>query len=286
MQEFPPGYFRLGGWTATNHSQDADCWVLPCDIRHVTDKQIMGLPYLQEHESQHVFFSLSEFPQRALPIDAIAFRTDYNAQLAKINPNTMAWCWGVEDLEQYAPIPEKGFAFDVHAQMWASTPLTDQAVESCLRAGLTVHDQRNAFFYGTLETAKDPRLAVLRRTFLESMQQSRLVLVPRSREGVNRYRFYEALSMGRVPVLLCNDCLLPFPVHPIWESCIVRFWQQDVNVLGAYLQQLLELWKDEDLLMRGKALRSFWKQYLKGEVWEQMWGEVVAAKLEQQFQLV
>lgn len=271
--EFPPGYFRLAEWETTKDAAEADCFVLPTDIRHVSDRQIMQLPHLNRNEARHVFFSLSEFPERPLPVtDAIGFRTDQSQRLADINPNVMAWCWGVEDLARYVEPPVEGFAFDVHAQMWASTKLANLTTSSCVEAGLKVHNSLNDFFYGTLETAEDPRLPHLRSTFLESMHRSRLVLVPRSRPGVNRYRFFEAMSMGRVPVLIGDDVTLPFPENPVWEQCMLRVWEHEARNVGALLKYFLEHISDEELMERGRAGRAFWEQCMANNVWEIVWG--------------
>lgn len=281
LAEFAPGYFQLGArFPATDDPSRADCFVLPTDIRHVTDAQLRALPYLHGNERRHVFFSLSEFPKRALPFDALAFRTDMNCNLRSVNPSTRVWCWGVDDLKEYVPLPEGGFRYDVHAQLWASTPFTDAAVESCQQAGLNVHDQRNPFFYGTLETAKDERLAELRKTFLESMQASRFVLVPRSRPGINRYRFFEAMSCGRVPVLLCDECELPLADRINYDLFTVRIAEKDVSKCGERLRQILNRFSDGGLVDMGERARAAWVNWLAPAVWEARWGQLTQEHLE------
>lgn len=278
--EFAPGYFRLGGWETTQDPTEAECFVLPTDIRHVSDRQIMELPYLEGNESRHVFFSLSEFPDRPLPVaEAIGFRTDQSKLLTRFNPRVMTWCWGVEDLARYVAPPAEGFTFDIHAQMWASTPLAEVTTRSCVDAGLRVRKQLNPFFYGTLETAGDARLPELRKTFLESMHRSRLVLVPRSRPGVNRYRFFEAMSMGRIPVLVGDDVELPFPESSTWEDCMIRVHEWEARYIGELLRDWLASVSDEELMERGRAGRAFWEICFKNEAWEQVWGHRVANRL-------
>lgn len=283
MREFPPGYFKLAGFDVTDDPNAADCFVLPCDIRHVSDQQICDLPFLDGNENRHVFFTLSEFPKRALPVNALAFRTDHNERLRDAgNTLARAWAWGVEDLGAYAALKwdEGGFAFDVHAQMWASTPMTDDCVESCKRAGLNVHDQRNDFFYGHLETAKDPRLAELRKSFLETMQRSRFVLVPRSRPAVNRYRFFEAMSMGRVPVLLCDECLLPCADKIEYARCSIRINERDAKRTGAILQAWMEAHSANEVVEMGLYGREMWERWLNPAWWEMTWGELTREHLE------
>lgn len=280
LQEFPPGYFKLADVTEVTEPDHADCFVLPVDIRYVSDQQLLELPWLIGNEARHVFFSLGEHPTRALPFNAIGFRTDHNRNLATANPMVLTQPWPVEDLARYAPLPDAGFKYDVHAQLWASAPLTDTAVEACLTARLKVHDQRQPFFYGTLETANDPRLPALRRSFLETMQASRIVLVPRSRAAVNRYRFYEALSMGRVPLLLCDACEVPFPDAEVWQHSL-RLHEADAHLTGVYLKEFLASHSDAELIERGTQLRQFWAECLAPSVWEKIWTFTVAARLAQ-----
>lgn len=280
LSDFAPGYFKLGGFNVTDDPSTADCFILPTDIRHVSDTQILALPYLAGNEARHVFFSLSEFPTRALPVDAPAFRTDHNKTLRGMNARARVWCWGVEDLHLYAGMPNGGFRFDVHAQLWASSPLTDAAVESCKRAGLKMHDRRNTFFYGMLESANDPRLAELRATFLETMSASRLVLVPRSRAAVNRYRFYEAMSMGRVPVLLCDDCLLCCDDKIDYVRCCLRIHERDVRMTGEYLKEWLRVHSDAQIEAMGAYGRAMWERYLNPKTWETTWAELEREHLE------
>lgn len=279
---FPAGYFRLSAFETTQHPEQADCFVLPCDLRHVTNEQLRNLPYCVDNETRHVFFTLSEYPSRLLPYDAIAIRTDFNNFLQLYNPRSQVWCWGVEDLANYTALPYQGFQYDVHAQLWASTPLTDVSIESCTRAGLKVHDVRNPSFYGTLESANDERLPALRRTFLESMTQSRLVLVPRTKVGVNRYRFFEAMSMARVPVLLCDPCLLPCSQHIDYEACSLRVREADAPYLGEYLKGWLASNGDEEIMARGNYGRAMWDRWLRNERWETTWSILVREKLEEQ----
>lgn len=285
LSEYALGYFKFDASiiAPTDDPFTADCFVLPTDIRHVTDAQILRLPYLKGNERRHVFFSLSEFPDRALPVNALAFRTDHNDRLRRMgNSNARAWGWASEDLARYVKLPDGGFQFDVHAQMWASTPMTDEAVESCKRAGLTVHDQRNDFFYGHLETAKDPRLADLRLTFLETMAASKLVLVPRSRPCVNRYRFFEALSMARIPVLFCDDCLLPSNDKIDYSKCAIWLPEREVTKTGEILKEWLETHTEKEIVGMGLYGRVAWERWLAPARWETIWSELVIEHLNRQ----
>lgn len=289
LSEYAPGYFKFDPSiiAPTDDPHAASCFVLPTDIRHATDAQIFALPYLRLNEARHVFFSLSEFPDRALPVNASAFRTDHNTCLRRAgNTYARAWGWASEDLEKYVPIPDgdvfsdsKGFRFDVHAQLWASSPMTDEAVESCKRAGLRVHDRRNREFYGHLETRNDPQLEPLRRTFLESMQASKLVLVPRSRPAVNRYRFFEAMSMGRVPVLLCDDCMLSCDDKIDYARCAIRIEEFRARDTGYILRDWLHDHTLAEIISMGAYGRAAWERYLNPQKWESVWAELTVEHL-------
>ena len=69
--------------------------------------------------------------------------------------------------------------------------------------------------------ADGDRVSAARRAFVDNLAASPYALCVR---GMGNYslRFYEALSAGRVPVLIDTDCVLPFGDRIDWDRHIVR----------------------------------------------------------------
>lgn len=284
MEVFPPGHIRLAGVEETRDPLKTDCFVLPCDIRHIGNEQLLALPYLKGNIKKHVFFTIGENPDRVLPFDgAIVFRTDNNKGIMEKNPSTMTWAWGVQD----SLLPPTEFKYDVCFQGWRSTELTDRACESILKTGLKSHISVSNRFYGHIETdasngvegAAEERDS-LRASFLQTMAESRLSLVPRSKpEGVARWRFYEAMSAKRISVHLCDGFVPPLPDKIDWDKCQFQIAEKDVDVTGYLITEFLSKHTDEDLRENGEYSRSAWLRWLQPATWEQVWAELVKEKL-------
>lgn len=288
LKEFAPGHIRLTGFVETHNPREADCFTLPCDIRHVSNEQIVHLPYLAGNVARHVFFSISEHPKRVLPFDgAIVFRTDNCEMIARANPSTITWAWGTDDLIDYMPVPDGGLVYDVTFQGWRSTELTDRACESIQRAGLKAHIAISDRFHGHIETDATNGVVgavelrdTLRASFLKAMQESRLSLCPRSKpEGVARWRLYEAMSAGRVSVHLCDGFVPPLPDRIDWSKCQLQIRERDVDRCGEIIAEWLAAHSDGELIERGAYARAMWARYFGSQKWEQTWAELVKERL-------
>lgn len=57
-----------------------------------------------------------------------------------------------------------------------------------------------------------------------------------SGSGPNSIRFWEALAVGSIPILLSDT--LELPHHPLWSRAIVRIPEQQINYLDIYLRNM------------------------------------------------
>lgn len=71
-------------------------------------------------------------------------------------------------------------------------------------------------FLGGLKPA-DPRY----RDYLKSILAGKFVICARG-HGNYSYRFYEALALGRVPIMLDTNCVLPFEDKLDWNKYVIR----------------------------------------------------------------
>jgi hypothetical protein len=75
-----------------------------------------------------------------------------------------------------------------------------------------------------------------RQQFLDNLQHNAYALCVRGTDNYS-WRFYEALSLGKVPILIDTDCMLPLEDEIPWDQFIVR-------VPSTRLQELPErLWE-------------------------------------------
>lgn len=270
VKEFPPGHMRLAGAEAVTDPKRADVFVLP-PILHHFKPQLARLPYLAGAEPWHVFWNLADDYLEQFQMPALFLRAEATKEIVAASPTTRGWPWPVDDL--YASF--ESFDLDVVFQGWASTPLTNAVVESVrntpqLRAHLELHD----FFYGYHDT--EPAYAHYRASFIDTLRRSRLSLVPRSiKQGVIRYRFYEALSAGRVPVHFCDGRVLPWADRIDYDRCSLHIPEAKAPYAGEIIAAWLADHSDEQIREMGEYGRAMWLRWLDPREWDHRFTEAV-----------
>ncbi|MBI1998844.1 MAG: GtrA family protein [Parcubacteria group bacterium] len=89
------------------------------------------------------------------------------------------------------------------------------------------------FFSVNKHTIKLPR-EVLRSQYIENIAHSDFVLAPKG-DGNFSIRFYEALALGRIPVLIDTESILPLEAEIPYNEYIVRVPHQKISFIGAYI---------------------------------------------------
>jgi len=277
MSEFPSGLLQLSGFESTNNPDDADVFVVPPIMMFVGRDNLLNLPYLKGNETRHVMFNVADWIDIGLGIPAIMFRCDTTQHLLEIDPTVVAWPWPVEDLGDWM---DRSFEYDVVFQGWVSTPLTDVVCDSVVNTkGLNSYIKRHNFFYGYQDESK-PETQELRRTFLETLAASRLSLVPRSiPAGIVRYRFYEAMSMGRIPVHFCDRCVLPFVDRIDYDVCSIHIQESESAHAGEIIADWLAKHDDDEIRERGAYGREMWKKWFDSNKWSELFSIVVKERL-------
>ena len=112
------------------------------------------------------------------------------------------------------------------------------------------------------------------------MKNSRTLLCPQSTQGVFPYRFYEAISAARIPILFCTGYNLPFQNEIDWDKFTVRFDAEQASNAGPLIKKFLENISDEELIERGKYGRQCWLQWLNRDKQSELIAYVLRQKLE------
>jgi hypothetical protein len=106
---------------------------------------------------------------------------------------------------------------------------------------------------------RDPGLKEARRKeYLETLGQSITVLCPRG-TGMNSIRFFEVMSMGKVPVLISDGCVLPLENEIDWDDLIVRIPEDRIDAAGDILAEWLKGHDQESLIRIFSQNRLTWK---------------------------
>ncbi len=75
-------------------------------------------------------------------------------------------------------------------------------------------------------------------------------------------RFYETLAVGRIPVLLDTDCLLPLDKIINWEKHCVILNESEYKSLGNMVVNFHNDLSNHEFIEIQKANRKLWEDYL------------------------
>lgn len=278
LNAWPPGELRLEGIHEVEHPKDADIFVTPGNIRifeGVAGTGILDigklnrLPYFKGNESRHVFFDVSDNFKKAVNLPIIFIKCDARTWMLPHDTGTIQLGWPVEDFQECVDIPSGGFKYDISCHAWDSTQTRIDAAESCrAHTGLKCDMQRYSDFTGYIYYTNEGERR--RREFRRSMTESRLALCGESIPGVLPYRFFEAMSAGRVPFLISSDYVLPFSDEIPYDEFILRAKANEASTAGSIAKRFLNQHTDDDLIKMGRAARHYWSIWLNSANWPRL----------------
>lgn len=280
-------WYEWPGFVETTDPKQADVYVIRQRLYGLTNEIIESLPYYRgDTRHRHVFFGLgpdgnprafrdlSRFP-------GIFFRACVSHAMLKTDPDIIAWPWGVDDMGEYIPLPRGGFKYDAAFQGQVKDP-TEPVISSVEQSRLESYIVRAPAFYSTIRKRDPEEAARLKVSYFESMQASRIALCPNSnRRGSIRFRFYEAMSMGRVSLFIGDKCVLPLSDKIAWQDCTIRMAERDIHKTGEILERWLSEHDDAEIVAMGLRAREAWVKWLKRE----NWGKVVGLKVRERLGL-
>ncbi|MEI7729524.1 MAG: exostosin family protein [Verrucomicrobiota bacterium] len=109
---------------------------------------------------------------------------------------------------------------------------------------------------GSVEAAR-----VRRREFVNNLVASDYVLCSRGWANCN-IRFYEALSAGRIPVLVDTDCVLPYEGLIDWEKYCVIVKESELADIGRQVSAFHSGLSSAEFVARQKACHQLYHEWL------------------------
>jgi hypothetical protein len=100
----------------------------------------------------------------------------------------------------------------------------------------TAFIERKTFSANKKTISLDPAQA--RREYIDNIKQNHFTLCPRG-DGNFSLRFYEVLSLGRIPILIDTDVTLPLEHSINYDEFIVRVPWNDVARVGDYVDAFI-----------------------------------------------
>lgn len=295
--DWPSGTLRLEGIEVTTDPKEADIFVCPGNIRlfeYPKDSGILDinklnkLPYFKGNESRNAFFDVSDNFKQAINLPIIFFRCDVRPWMLPHDPNTIQMAWPVEDYEECMDVPEGGFKYDVSFHGWVTSHETRKLSTDACRANTSLKSDLATYtnFCGHLhdrETGAWTTEGSRRRwEFRRSMKESRIALCPESISGVFPYRFFEAMSAGRVALLVGSDFVWPFASEIPYEEFSVICPREDAGRADVYVRTILDEYDDKALVEMGKMARHYWEAKLDSRRWPELMAYAVMNQLKLQ----
>jgi hypothetical protein len=118
---------------------------------------------------------------------------------------------------------------------------------------------RDAYFGGN-PTVKSR----VREEYIRNILDSDYVLCVRG-GGNFSFRFFEAMSLGRTPVLIDTDCVLPFDfIHEYKNFCVI-VPEDKVHQADQRVAEFHACFDDHSYQLHQERVRSFWVEWLSAE---------------------
>lgn len=115
-------------------------------------------------------------------------------------------------------------------------------------------------YSGNVKTIKTD-VEKTRKEYVHNMINSDYALIVKG-DGNYSYRFYEALSLGRIPVLLDTDCILPLEDVIDYDTCVLRVDYKNLLELSAIIAGHYQSLTSEEFIGMQKVARKVFEQYL------------------------
>ena len=261
----------------TTMSEQADLLLFPYYLENLTEwATIEGmwhflekLPLFSEKEDRYLFFSDHDSPA-AYHTSSWWFRSSID--VLDQDSAVLPLSYLTEDLVAYLHFePDRlryhgSFVGYLGHRKQRARLLDSIARESRLNFMIEATEA----FHGHLTAEKQLER---RHRYLEISSQSLCILCP-SGDGTNSIRFYEALCLGRLPVLI-SDCPLPFEDQIPYHRFVCRISPTDASRAGELLHDWLSSLGNDDVIGRCKEARQTWEEWfspsaLPGKLWTEL----------------
>lgn len=266
LSGWPDGELQLTGAVRVTDPKEAEIFMCPGPLLLFNEPSDMNrFPYMAGNEERHVFFDVSE-NSTVFGRNCIFIRTNLKKHMLAGDPNSVSFPWPVENYAECVDVPEGGFKYDVSFHGWVIYATRRDVTEIVQKTGelksdMACYPDFTGAIYSTPEGIRR------RGEFRRSMRESRLCLCPESIPGDFPYRFFEAMSAGRVPVLVGRNQVFPFADEIPYADFSIHIDLDEVRQAGRILTKFLQDNDDAELIRKGKLARQYWLKYLNREDW-------------------
>jgi hypothetical protein len=256
----------------------AQAFFVPLEVGHIEvrhPQRINGvmpvlsrLPHWGSAERRHFFYMHSD-EDAPIRTTAVVFRQSVNRH--RKDPNTVAMPAPVDDFGYLAGADYDALPFHITFVGYIDDPrgIRRRAVDAlavCPRLNCFIDtvNKHWCHFEGT------PQGDHRRKRFIDGLASSRLVLAPRGK-GQHSYRLFEAMSAGRIPILIGDDYELPFQQFVNYNECIFRLDESRAHDVDNFVLGINELCRPTPCMAeKAYKARRAWVDYLARANWDRL----------------
>lgn len=270
--------------------EQADVAVYPRDLSNEGADEALPefLGLAREAGKPSVIFFTSDSTE-PLPGDAVVFRTSLYRSLRRPGEYALP-AWSEDFLSRYTggelPLRRKGSKPVVGFCGFAGAPALSLLIDPLRRGaahGASVRTRalrllaresaieanivrRDKFLGGALQRGRvdATTLRRARREYVRNMVESDYMLCARG-AGNFSYRLYETLSLGRIPVFVDTDCVLPYDFAVEWRDYCVWVDQRDLPRIGELVRAFHDALTESEFLELQRSCRRLWEEYIRPE---------------------
>ncbi len=122
---------------------------------------------------------------------------------------------------------------------------------------------RSSYSGNSKTLSVDPIIA--RKEYVDSIKNSDFTLSPKG-DGNFSVRFFESLSLGRIPLLIDTDCPLPLEDEIDYSEFILRINYRNLPLLPDIVAEYWNALTPEEHVKKQKRCREVYEKYLKIDV--------------------
>jgi len=116
--------------------------------------------------------------------------------------------------------------------------------------------------YAVNEKTRNMDKDTMRKEFIENIKHNDYALCVRGNGNFSQ-RFFEILSLGRVPVFVDTDCALPFEDEIPYDDFIMRIPSNQINGITDKVVEYHNRISDEEFIRKQKQARDIFETYLR-----------------------
>jgi hypothetical protein len=105
---------------------------------------------------------------------------------------------------------------------------------------------------------------LVRKEYIQNMIESDYIFCCRG-YGNFSFRFYEALSCGRIPVFVNSNCVLPYDFEIDWKKYCVWVEENELSLIAEKVAEFHEQLQPQEFLDLQSECRRIWEQRLSPE---------------------